>query len=130
MEMSLHTESAACERYKQAIRDHRGQLEALLCPQPWFYLEQNRCLTHEEIERLKSTGEGMKFKIKALVDLILTKSDITTLSSFCKAVYSKNRGKGLQIFPFADTLGGIPVPPPKKGEKYFCLRTVVQGFFV
>ena len=113
--MALYTESAACDGYKQAIRDHRERLEALLYPQPWPFLERNRCLTGQEIDAIKASGGGLKHKVKQLVDFILTKSDIATLSSFSKALYSKNSTKASEIFPFADSLGGIPVVDPKKG---------------
>ena len=111
----LYTESEACERYKQAILDSREQLEAFLYPLPWVYLENNRCLTQEELESIKISDGGAKLKIKKLLDLILTKTDIATLSGFSKAVYSKNTSKGQQIFPFADNLGGVPVVDPKRG---------------
>lgn len=113
--MALYTEAEACEKYKQAIRDHRDKLESLLYPQPWSFLKSNHCLTEQEIDAIKSSGGGLKLKVKQLVDFVLTKTDIATLSSFSKAVYSKSSTKGSEIFPFADSLGGIPVVDPKKG---------------
>ena len=112
--MALYTEVEACEKYKQAIRDHRDKLESLLYPQPWSFLKSNHCLTEQEIDAIKSSSGGLKLKVKQLVDFVLTKTDIATLSSFSKAVYSKST-KGSEIFPFADSLGGIPVVDPKKG---------------
>ena len=113
--MALFTEVEACEKYKQAIRGHRGELETLLYPQPWGFLKKNHCLTEQEVDSIKSSSGGLKSKVKQLVDYILTKNDITNLSNFSKAVYSKNRAKGLEIFPFADSLGGIPMVDPEKG---------------
>ena len=116
--MSLYTEVEACEKYKQAIRDHRDEVESLLYPRPWLLLEKNNCLTKQERKAIESSsGEG-KSKVKQLVDYILTKTDIATLSNFSKAVYSKKSAKvsASEIFPFADSLGGIPVSDTDGGK--------------
>jgi hypothetical protein len=101
--------------YRQAIHDHRDQLESALYPTPWVHLEKRCCLrdNHREVEAMRKMPA--KAAIKELVDLVLSKGDIDTYTTFSKAVYSKNELQAKEIFPFADSIGGIPVPVLKKG---------------
>lgn len=114
--MALYTESSACDKYKQAICDHRDSLESLLRPRPWVYLEKAGCLREDEIEDLKNNSSSSAGQIEQLVDFILKKHDINTYARLCKAVYIMKKNRAEKIFPFADSLGGLPVMAPKKGE--------------
>ena len=114
--MALHySESTACDTYRQAIHDHRDQLESALYPRPWVHLEKSGCLTECQSELEAMTKMPAKTAIKELVDLVLSKDDVGTYTTFSKAVYRKNEPSGKKIFPFADSVGGIPVTVPKKG---------------
>ena len=110
-----YSEKTASSMYKQKILDHRDQLESVLYPRPWVYLKKSGCLTEndDDIEAMKKLPA--KFAIKSLIDLVLKKNDINTLTTFSKAVYAINRRKGEEVFPFADSLDGTPVTVPKKG---------------
>ena len=110
-----YSESTACDTYRQAINDHRDQLESALYPRPWVHLEKSGCLREyqSDVEAVKNMPA--KAAIKELVDLVLSKDDVGTYTTFSKAVYSKNESSAKKIFPFADSVGGIPVTVPKKG---------------
>ena len=112
-----YSEREAVDTYKQAILDHRDQLESLLYPRPWVYLQKSGCFKEndEDIEALKKLSA--KVAVKKLVDLLLTKCDVYTFTTFSKAVHTMNDSKGRKIFPFADGMDGLPVTVPNKTSR-------------
>ena len=118
---TLYTESGACDMYKQAICDHRDMLESSIPPRPWVSLKNSGCLRQDEIDDIENNSSGSAGQITELVDFILRKHDINTYARFCKAVYTmkKVKDRAEKIFPFANSLGGLSVTEPKKGEVQF-----------
>lgn len=108
-----YSENEAADMYVQAIKDNRNEIKKVLYPLPWVHLRKSGCVV-EELEALMNK-RPIKQAVSEVVDLVLTKSDIETLTAFSKAIYSINAQKGKNIFPFADRMGGIPVTVPKKG---------------
>ena len=116
----FYTERSACELYRRAICDHRSTLESVLSPQPWIFLQRSGCLREEDVEAINEVSTRPADRIKKLVDFILEKDDIGTYTKFCKAVHTKTKksSKVKAIFPFADSVGGLPVTEPKKGTAH------------
>lgn len=113
-DMELYSEDEAADMYVQAIKDNRDMIETdVLYPSPWVHLRNSRCIV-EELEALMKKRR-IKRAVSEVVDLVLEKGDIETLTAFSKAIYSISAQKGNNIFPFADRIGGIPVTVPKKG---------------
>lgn len=119
------SENEAADMYFQAIKSNREKLESVLYPLPWGYLQKSGCIV-EELESLKKLPG--KRAVGKVVDLVLEKGNIDTFTAFSKAIYSMKARDGKDIFPFADSIGGIPVTVPKKGEpvhKHQLVPTIV-----
>lgn len=111
-----YSENEAADMYVQAIKDNKDMIiESVLYPSPWVPLRKSGCIV-EELEALMKK-RPIKRAVSEVVDLVLRKGDIETLTAFSKAIYSisAQKGKNINIFPFADRMGGIPVTVPKKG---------------
>lgn len=123
---SYYSEKEAVTEYKRSIQENRNELETYFKKyRPWKYLKVKNCLTSEELDTLQ---RDRSTSIPLLLDTILVKNDVHTFTSFSKAVYSMPHSLGGEIFPFASSVGGLPVTEPQTREtgEILCSKCIIS----
>lgn len=112
---SYYSVGEAIAEYRQAVVNNREHLQSFfLDNRPWGYLEKKGGFEVSELEAMKK--KPRKVAIPMLLTTVLDKNNIETFMAFSKALYTMAPHVGGQVFPFADSAGGIPVSKHSKGR--------------
>ena len=104
----------AIAKYRQAVVNSRERLQLFfLESRPWAYLEKKGGFEVSELETMRK--KPRKVAVEMLLTTVLEKNNIETFMAFSKALYTMASHMGKEIFPFADSAGGIPVSKRSKG---------------
>lgn len=112
---SYYSAEEATAKYRQAVVDNKERLQSFfLESRPWAYLEKKGGFEVSELESMRK--KPRKIAVEMLLTTVLEKNNIETFMVFSKALYTMASHLGREVFPFADSAGGIPVSKRSKGR--------------